>query len=418
MATSDGTPGGQATATTPALVVDGPSPAETFGQALGALGAALMTLAFDDHGVLTVLMLALALVPWALVAGGVRLPTWLFVPWAMVPAAVVVATGEAGSPIFMGLLASSRVFSATGRWAVRLATLAAAVALCFLLVVVENASIHDAGAHYFTAGAAVCALAGHQSHRQRELTAKLRWSLSRLDAAAAAEERRRVARDVHDVVAHSLTVVLLNVTGARKALASHPELAAEALERAETVGRESLDGVRRVVGLLRSGDEPSAGTPQPTARDLPALVEQQRQAGADVALDVTGDLAVLEPLAGGTVVRVVQEAVTNAQRHAPGAPIRASVAVAADRVTVHVHNGPPLRLPLDADGERQGLGLLGMRERVEAVGGDFSAGPAEAAFGADGGWTVTAEIPLAASAASGRTAAGSAPVSSGGGDGR
>ncbi|MGH9209229.1 MAG: sensor histidine kinase [Acidimicrobiales bacterium] len=369
---------------TPAI--DEPSTAETYALALGAGGAALMTLAIDHHGPVTVLMLTLALVPWALMAGGVRLPTWLFVAWALVPAAEIVAAEEAGGPIFLGVLVVCQVFSVSGSWATRAATTAAALALPVVLFVVAEAS--DPGAVYFTAGIAVGALTGSLFHRQRELMARLRWSRAQLDAAAAAEERRRIAREVHDVVAHSLTVVMLNVGGARKALATHPELAAEALDRAENVGRESLDGIRRVVSLLRSGDERTAGPPQPTAHDLPALVEQQRKAGADVELEVTGDIATLEPLAGATLVRVTQEALTNAQRHAPGAPIRIQVTAAAGSVTVAVHNGSARRTPLDSDGERQGLGLLGMRERVEALGGRLAAGPV------GDGWTVTGEIPL------------------------
>jgi signal transduction histidine kinase len=381
---------GSPSSTSPPEELTGNVPArEAYGLALGALGAALLTLAFDDHGATTLALLVVALVPWALLAGGIRLPTWLFVVWAIAPAAVIVATENAGGPIFLGLLTGGWVFSETGRWWVRWPTMAAVLALPVVLVVVDEGSVHESGAHYFVAGALVIALAGEQSYRQRLLTAKLQWSLSRLDAAAAAEERRRVARDVHDVVAHSLTVVMLNVSGARKALASHPELAAEALDRAETVGRESLDGIRRVVGLLRAGDEPGVGGPQPTARDLPAVVEQQRQAGATASLDVTGDLDGLDPLTGATVVRLVQEGVTNAQRHAPGAPVDVRLAVEERRVTVTVDNGPAQRPPLDRDRGRQGLGLLGMRERVEALGGTVTAGPSGE------GWTLTAELPRA-----------------------
>jgi signal transduction histidine kinase len=373
---------------------DVPSAAEDYALALGALAAAVMTLAIDDHSPVTILMLCLALTPWALVAGGIRLPIWLFVVWAVAPAAEIVAAQADGGPIFMVTLVVTRVFSYTGSWTTRAASAAAILVLPVILVVVDDGSIADTGAVYFTGGLGVGALLGALTHRQRELTARLRWTLAQLDAAAAAEERRRVARDVHDVVAHSLTVVLLNVSGARKALASHPDLAAEALDRAENVGRESLDGIRRVVGLLRSGDDPEVGAPQPTAHDLPAVVEQQRKAGADVELDVTGDLASVEPLAGAALVRITQEALTNAQRHAPGARIRVQVAVGPRRATVTVRNGAARHPPLDADSGRQGLGLLGMRERVEALGGSFTAGPA------DDGWTVTGEIPLASAPAS------------------
>jgi signal transduction histidine kinase len=365
---------------------DEPSSAETYALALGAVGAALMTLAVDHRGPVTVLMLTLALIPWALLAGGVRLPIWLFVLWTLAPAVEIVAVEEAGGPIFLGVLVACHVFSVSGSRVTRAATIAAVLVLPLVLVVADEGS--DPGPVYFTAGLGVGALTGSLFHRQRELMAQLRWSRAQLDAAATAEERRRVAREVHDVVAHSLTVVMLNVSGARKALATHPDLAAEALDRAEDVGRESLDGIRRVVGLLRSGDEHAGGPPQPTARDLPGLVEQQREAGAAVELDVTGDLGAVDPLAGAALVRVAQEALTNAQRHAPGAPIRLQVTAGPDRVTVAVRNGAARRAPLDEQGRRQGLGLVGMRERIEALGGRFSAGPT------GDGWLVTGEIPL------------------------
>lgn len=391
MATPNGSlvPGRSRSVRSVPVRADEPSPAETYGFALAALAAAVVTLVFDHHGPVTVAMLTLALVPWALIVGGVRLPVWLFVVGTMAPAAEIVVVEDVGGPIFIAIYAVARVFSITRSLPARLATVAAAVVMAVAYGIVQNEPLSDSGVMYFVVGIGVGALAGYQLHRQRELTAELRWTYDRLNAAAAAEERRRVAREVHDVVAHSLTVVMLNVSGARKALARHPELAAEALDRAEQVGRESLDGVRRVVGLLREGDEQVAAPPVPTAADLHSIVEQQRQAGADIALDVRGDLDTVEPLTGAALARITQESLTNAQRHAPGAPIRVDVSVTGERVTLVIANGPPERRPLDARSERQGLGLLGMRERVEALGGAFAAGPA-----ADG-WRVTGSIPVA-----------------------
>jgi signal transduction histidine kinase len=307
----------------------------------------------------------------------------------MVPAAAVVGLEEAGAPIFLAIFTVSRVFSLTNNVPTRIATILAASSLPLLLgVAATGTPFGDAGVPYFLAGIGVGALTGALLHRQRRLTAELRWTLHRLDQAAAAEERRRIAREVHDVVAHSLTVVLLNLGGARRALASHPDLAMEALERAEQVGRESLDGIRQVVGLLRADDEAATDPPEPTVTDVTAIVAQQREVGADVELAVTGDLGAVESLAGATMARITREALTNAQRHAPGAPVLVEVVVAAGRVTVKVTNGPALHAPLDRAGGRQGHGLVGMRERVEALGGSFSAGPS------DGGWRVVGQIPL------------------------
>jgi signal transduction histidine kinase len=364
-----------------------PSRTETYGLALGAVGAAVLTLTVDSRSVVTIAMLAVALLPWGLTARGVRLPLWLFALWAMAPAAIIIAVEEVGAPIFLGILTVFRVFSATANVPLRVATALAALSLCVLSGAVGAEAGQDEGAAYFMAGVGVGALTGYQSHRQRELTAELQWSLARLDEAATAEERRRIAREVHDVVAHSLTVVLLNVGGARKALASHPELAGEALDRAEQVGRDSLDGIRRIVGLLRTGGE-ALGPPEPTAGDVRSIVEEQRQVGADIDLTVVGELETVEPLAGAALARIAREALTNAQRHAPGAPVRVEVVVRADRVSLDISNGAARQPRLDRSNGRQGLGLLGMRERVEALGGEFTAGPHH------GGWRVAGAIPL------------------------
>ena len=381
-------------------VADEPSDTETYVLALGALAAGVMTLLFDDQGICTVLLVILALTPWALVAGGVRLPIWLFVGAVVVPASVIILLEQAGGPLFLGILVVTRVFSMSRSLLVLTSVTLVGVSMTVLLYVAEVAEedepvgFEDVGAQYFATGVAVCGCCGYLFRRQRELAAQLQWSRVQLDEAAAAAERRRIAREVHDVVAHSLTVVLLNVTGARKALAAQPELAADALDRAESVGRESLDGIRRVVGLLRDDDPPVSGgfggdgiMPQPTTDELPALVAQQRAAGAVVDVEVDGDLAALDRLTGVAVVRVVQEALTNAQRHAPGAPIDLRVRVGDRAVEIAVTNGPGARTGLDAPSTRRGLGLLGMRERIEGLGGLFTAGP-------DGtGWLVQAILP-------------------------
>jgi signal transduction histidine kinase len=366
-----------------------PSDAETYGLALAALATAILTLWVDSRTAAVVGLLALALVPWALLAGGVRLPLWAFIAWTLLPAAGVIALEDAGAPIFFAVLTVAYVMSVTDSRVYQLAALGSAAALPVLCDVVTEGGPTDSGLPYFLAGIAIGALAGLQARRQRLLVAQLQWSRDRLDEAAAAEERRRLAREVHDVVAHSLTGVMVNVAGARKALATHPELAAEALDRAEQVGRESLAGIRQIVGLLRGDGEGGNGTPVPGATDIPGIVDRQRRAGLDVVLTTSGDLAAIGVLPGAALARIVQESLTNAQRHAPGAPVAVELVTSAERAVLEVHNAAPRRPPLDPGGVRQGLGLLGMRERVEALGGSFQAAPS-----ADGGWRVSCDIPL------------------------
>src|SRR5690606_5160941 len=179
-------------------------------------------------------------------------------------------------------------------------------------------------------GIAGSGLLGVLLHHQRRLTAELAASQRRLREVAAAEERHRIARDIHDALGHSLTAVVVNVAGARRALATEPELAHEALERAERSGRESVDTIRSVLGLLRPEDTDGAGVSAPvSAADLPAVVAAQQAAGVEIDLQVTADLGACDSVAGAAVVRLVQEALTNAARHAPGAPV--TIVVHANR---------------------------------------------------------------------------------------
>jgi signal transduction histidine kinase len=375
----------------PAVSARSSTEIENYGLALAALGTAVTTLVVHSHSPLTVVLLVLALLPWALLLAAVPVPLWAFVAGTIVPAAAVIVTADGGAPIFFGMFAVIRVASATGRPGPTIAALLAAGALPILFDLNKPAGPTDAGVPYFMIGIASAAIWGALFHHQRRLTAELDWTHHRLRDAAAAEERRRIARDVHDVLAHSLTAVVLNVAGARRALASQPEQVEEALSRAEQVGRDSLDAVRRIVGLLRPDEmAPAAEAPAPGAADLRSVVAAaQLGAGTDIGLHVSGDLDTVGPTAAAALARITQEALTNAGRHAPGAPVDVRVEVDAERAVLDITNGPASRRPLDADGSRQGLGLVGMRERVEALGGTFQAGPAPG-----GGWRVTCAVPL------------------------
>ncbi len=218
--------------------------------------------------------------------------------------------------------------------------------------------------------------------RQRDLNAALREAQAGLAQRAQAEERNRIARELHDVIAHSLTVSLMHVTGARLAVRDDPADAERALAEAERLGRASLEEVRQVVGLLRVTDGRDVATPQPAGADLPGLVDRFRGAGADVRASFDGDLAALPGTVGLAAYRIVQESLTNAGKHAPHARATVRVAVGRRGVEVDVDTaGVP--------GRGAGLGLVGMRERAAALGGRCEAGPGGS------GWLVHAELPIA-----------------------
>jgi signal transduction histidine kinase len=240
-------------------------------------------------------------------------------------------------------------------------------------------SSDDPGWGAWTAGTLLSAVSLTMVRRQRLLLEQLREAQAGLAQRAAAEERNRIAHDLHDVIGHALTVSLLHITSARLALAEDPDEAGEALAEAERLSRRSLADVRAVVGLMK---DPTATAPLPGVDQIGELVESFRRAGSVVECEVVGDLTRLTATKGLTVYRILQEALTNAVRHAPGSTALVRVEVDSDRTRVQVDSaGAPGPASVD------GAGLAGMRERAEAMGGELSAGPAGS------GWRVEAVLP-------------------------
>ncbi|MBD3924378.1 sensor histidine kinase [Nocardioides cavernae] len=201
---------------------------------------------------------------------------------------------------------------------------------------------------------------------------------------AARDERSRIAREMHDVVAHGLSVIVVQADGARYAAAKDPDVAVGTLETISATGREALTEMRRLLGLLREGD--TGVTPQPGLGDVRHLVDEARAAGMRVAADLPEPAPDVPDGVGLAAYRIVQEALTNVRKHA-GPDATVDVRVAVDRgVAVDVRDdgrGAAAR----ADG--RGLGLVGMRERASVHGGTLEAGPAPG-----GGFAVSARLPL------------------------
>jgi len=206
---------------------------------------------------------------------------------------------------------------------------------------------------------------------------------------SAAEELRRIAREMHDVIAHTLSVTLLNLTGARRALGeAHPEASA-ALRTAEELGRQSLGDLRRTVGLLGEPAGAGGAAPLPAATDLPGLVDAYRSGGMEVGVLVEGDLSQVAPATGLELYRIAQEALANVVKHASGATADLTVLVEPDQVVLVVSNTASNGHVAPASGEGGGSGIAGMRERAELLSGTLSAGPG------DSGWTVECRLPIA-----------------------
>jgi signal transduction histidine kinase len=241
--------------------------------------------------------------------------------------------------------------------------------------------VRDPGWGPWAAGVAFTVVAAALVRHQLVLVERLRAAQADLAERSRVDERNRIARELHDVIAHTLTVSLLHLASARLAVEHDPADAARALTEAERLGRQSLAEVRATMGLLRSGSGQAIASPVPGADELPRLVGQLRDAGADVSFVIEGDIGTLPATTGSTVYRITQEALTNAARHAPGSAVLVRVAVHTGRVEVSVDSaGRP--------GQSSGMGLLSMRERALALGGSCAAGPG------GHGWLVQASLPL------------------------
>ena len=229
---------------------------------------------------------------------------------------------------------------------------------------------------------------GRTAARQAELAAQLDATRLELAEQALLAERRRIARDVHDFVGHGLAAVMLQVTSARHVLHRDPAAAEEALHSAEEVGRRSMRELRRTVALLRSDDEAAVAPPLPTAREIRALVDHARAGGLAVELRTDGDLSRIAPGVGVALYRISQEALANAARHAPRARTVLGIDVSEGRACLVADTtGPTAARPAGEPG-RPRYGLVGMRERATALGGEFTAGPTT------DGWRVSCRLPL------------------------
>jgi signal transduction histidine kinase len=223
---------------------------------------------------------------------------------------------------------------------------------------------------------------------QRALAAQTERAELERARRAVLEERTRIARELHDVVAHHMSLIAVQAETAPYRLSDLPESARAEFGSLSEVAREALTEMRRLLGVLRY-DQPAGLAPQPELSDIPALVDATRRAGVSVELTVP---PALDRVPSGVAVcgyRIVQESLSNASQHAPGAEVSVSVSQDGTAVLLRVANGPGGPASPSRSECGPGHGLTGMRERVALLGGSLSAGPAP-----DGGYVVSAVLPL------------------------
>ena len=237
-------------------------------------------------------------------------------------------------------------------------------------------------------------LLGHYVRTRRLLVAELEQRAADLErqreeqaGRAVAEERLRIARELHDVLAHTMSVVAVQAGTGRLVGADHPDAAIAALAAVETTARSAMDEMRQILTVLRADDGPGASvTPTPGLDDLPALVTQVAEAGIDVDVHVDGEPRPVPTGVGLAVYRITQEALTNVIKHAGRAHASVLLRYTDDDMLVEVRDDGHATAPTVAAG---GHGLIGMRERAAVHGGELTAGPDP-----HGGFVVRARLPV------------------------
>ncbi|PRB15536.1 sensor histidine kinase [Microbacterium sp. MYb62] len=234
----------------------------------------------------------------------------------------------------------------------------------------------------------IAALVAGRVRVAAELTREKEHSALEEARRALVEERTRIARELHDVVAHSMSVIQVQASTARYRIPELSDAATAEFDDIAATARGSLTEMRRMLGVLRTEDQTAELAPQQGIADIPALVDSIRRAGVEVGLAIEGGdaAASASPAVQIAAFRIVQEALSNAVRHAPGARIGVRLHAEARSIRIRVHNAAP---PRSSEGHGGGYGLRGMRERAEILGGSLSASPAD-----DGGWEVDAVLPL------------------------
>ena len=353
-----------------------------------ALAVAIVAAVTDPSSAVDLILAALPVAAFAVWAYVPRTPMWAMSLAVLAPVVVAQRSGQLEPLLFDASLLGFVV----GRWA---PTRAAAVALGLLTLsspvvasLIQDPSEIAVG--IWLMGIAFPWLIGRAAAHQRQLLAELDATRQELAEQALLEERRRIARDVHDLVGHGLAGVMLQITSARHVLRRHPSAAEEALKSAEEGGRRSMQELRSTVMLLRSEEESGVAPPLPSAMDIATLVGDAREGGLVVELRERGDLSRIAPAVGVTLYRISQEALANAAQHAPQARTALQIEVGARRASLVVESNGPSASGRSSEPNRPRYGLIGMRERATALGGEFTAGPT-----ADG-WRVSCRLPLGA----------------------
>lgn len=327
----------------------------------------------------------LLLIPAVLAFALPRVPAELFALAVILPVVVVVSSnGALEGTFFLTAMMVYATASHLGSLTRAVVIVAAAIAAPWLVAEVFAPGSGIAWHPWAMAQVFTGALGRTEYHRRR-LIEQLEQAQKALAAQAVAEERRRIARELHDLAGHTLAAMMLHVTGARHVLRRDVDEAERALLAAETVGRASLDQVRATVASLRT-DEAGTDPPLAAVGDLAALADEYRRAGLAVEVSIEPAAASATGPVGTALHRVAREALANVARHAPGNRVEVRVGVRDEEVQLLVVDRGRAASPPDPRATH--FGLIGMAERARSLGGRFEAGPTP------DGWRVEVGLPL------------------------
>jgi signal transduction histidine kinase len=310
---------------------------------------------------------------------------------AIVTVAISALTAIGRAPLTSDLMLGMAIYTAAVRLPRRAAVVTLvsveAVILAGLLAAAVTAHDQNVMLHSMLAAVAMW-FVGTGVRERRGYQAGLAAQAAERARHAPQEERLRIARELHDVLAHSLSVVTVQAGVGRRVGTARPAEALRALSAVEEASRGALDELRRVLCLMRSDDEPGPSlAPMPGLADLDSLATLVRNAGTPVRVDLTGDVTAVPLTAALTVYRIIQEALTNVVRHSPGAEATVRVRIGRAGIRIRVTNtGTNEAAGLTGDGH----GIVGMRERAAVFGGTLAAGPLPG-----GGFQVSAQLPVA-----------------------
>ena len=363
-----------------------------------AVGLELQVIVGDQEGntaVNVVCALALTL-PLAVRRRAALQVAWIYCATAVLNAALGGGLFDGGPPPAATLLAGALTFFSLGAHAEdRPSLVSAGIGVLALWSTVLLGDDIDPQSFGFSAGLIVATpwLVGRSTRARAQRLVLLEEKARQRERVAVGEERARIARELHDVVAHSVGAMVAQAQGAGRVLDRDPERAREALAAIERTGRNALDEMRRSLGVLRRTEADAPLAPQPGMDALAALVAQARDNGLQVELVTEGEPAPLPAGVDLSAYRIVQEALTNTLKHAGPVRTRVAVRYGGEELELEISDdgGLPGRAPAPPSAGG-GQGLVGMRERVALFGGDL-----EAARRPEGGFLVRASLPIAPS---------------------